>query len=139
MAGTGSMSASNISPSPTSRRMTGKVAVVTGSTQGLGEMIARQFVAEGATGIVLTGRNRARGEKVKSALERAGTKVVFVEADLAQVDSAKKIMAATDESFGRIDTLVNSAAITDRGTILDTTPEFFDQMMAINLTLCCNH
>lgn len=116
-----------------SRRMNGKVAVITGSTQGLGEMIARQFVAEGATGIVVTGRNRVRGEKVKADLARAGATVVFVEADLADVDAAKSIVFAADSSFGRVDTLVNAAAITDRGTIVDTTSELFDRMMAINL------
>lgn len=127
------MATSNINSTVGSRRMAGKVAVVTGSTQGLGEMIARQFVAEGATGIVVTGRHQARGEKVKADLEQAGARVVFVVADLANANAAQSIMAAADAAFGRVDTLVNAAAITDRGSMVDTSLELFDRMMAINL------
>ena len=59
----------------------GKVAVVTGSTQGLGEAIATLFVERGVSGIVITGRNKERGAKVKKDLEAKGAKAVFVEAE----------------------------------------------------------
>src|SRR5215207_10187685 len=103
----------------------GKVAVVTGGTQGLGETIARLLVARGAAGIVVTGRNAARGEQVRAELEGAGTEAVFVPAELTELDQVRRIAAETDRVFGRIDCLVNAAAITDRGTILDTSPELF--------------
>jgi NAD(P)-dependent dehydrogenase (short-subunit alcohol dehydrogenase family) len=111
----------------------GKIAVVTGSTQGLGEAIARMFAARGVTGLVIAGRNAANGARVKTDLEKQGVKTVYVEADLSRIDDVRKLVAACDKEFGRIDALVNSAAITDRGSIWDTSPELYDRMFAINV------
>ena len=113
--------------------LTGKVAVVTGSTQGLGEAIAHLFAERAAKGLVICGRNKANGAKVKAALEGKGAKAHYVEADLSRVEDCRKVIAAADKAFGRVDVLVNSAAITDRGTIYDTSPELFDRMFAINV------
>jgi hypothetical protein len=113
--------------------MAGKIAVVTGSTQGLGEIIAHLFAERGVAGLVVTGRNAERGAKVRADLEKKGVKTAFVKADLAKVEEVRKVVAACDKEFGRVDALVNSAAITDRGTIWDTSPELFDTMFAINV------
>ena len=111
----------------------GKVAVVTGSTQGLGEAISHLFADRGVAGLLVTGRNKERGEKVKAALEKKGVKAIFVQAELDDVASAATIVGAADKAFGRVDVLVNAAAITDRGTIWDTPPALFDQMFAVNV------
>ena len=111
----------------------GKIAVVTGSTQGLGEAIAHLFAERGVAGLVITGRNGKNGERVKAALEAKGVKTLFVEADLAKIETAEQIIAATDKAFGRVDILVNAAGITDRGSIWDTQPELFDAMFAVNV------
>ncbi|MDW6025572.1 SDR family oxidoreductase [Mesorhizobium sp. BAC0120] len=111
----------------------GKVAIVTGSTQGLGEAIAHMFADRGIAGLMITGRNAERGEKVRQALEAKGVKTAFVAAALDEVTSAEKIVSAADKAFGRVDILVNAAAITDRGTIWDTSPELFDTMFAVNV------
>lgn len=113
--------------------MDGKVAVVTGSTQGLGETIAHLFADRGAKGLVITGRNARNGARVAADLEKKGVKTIFVESDLAKMDETRKVIAACDKQFGRIDALVNSAGITDRGTIWDTKPELFDAMFAVNV------
>jgi len=110
----------------------GKVAVVTGSTQGLGAAIARQIAERGAAAVVITGRSRARGAAVLEELADVGTQVVFVEADLVDPEAPARIIGTADEAFGRIDVLVNSAGITDRDTIWDSTPELFDRVMAAN-------
>lgn len=113
--------------------MDGKVVVVTGSTQGLGAAIAHLFADRGAKGLVITGRNAANGATMKAELEKKGVRTIFVQADLAKMDDTRKVIAAADKEFGRVDALVNSAGITDRGTIWDTKPELFDAMMNVNV------
>ncbi len=113
--------------------MDGKIAVVTGSTQGLGETIAHLFADRGVKGLVIAGRNEKNGARVKADLEKKGVKTVFVAADFAQMDDTRKVIAAADKEFGRLDALVNAAAISDRGTIWDTSPDLFDRMFAINV------
>jgi NAD(P)-dependent dehydrogenase (short-subunit alcohol dehydrogenase family) len=113
-------------------RFAGKVIVVTGSTQGLGEAIARRLAAEGAAGLLVTGRDADRGAAVTASLRRAGTDAHFVRADLAGLDQVRTVVAAADARFGRVDGLVNAAAITDRGTLLSTDPGLYERIMAIN-------
>ena len=114
------------------RQFAGKVAIVTGGTQGLGEAIARMFVERGAAGVVICGRNAIKGETVAGDIATDKTKVVFVAADLGKVADCRKVVTEADRIFGRVDALVNVAATTHRGTILDTEPDLFDSMFAIN-------
>jgi NAD(P)-dependent dehydrogenase (short-subunit alcohol dehydrogenase family) len=115
-------------------RLDGKIAIVTGGTQGLGAAIAALFAERGAAGVVICGRNAAKGEAKAAEIAAAtGSKVVYVPADLERVEDGRAVVAACDRAFGRVDALVNAAAITDRGTILDTSPELFDRMFAVNV------
>ncbi len=113
--------------------LAGKVAVITGSTQGLGEVTAHLFAERGIAGIVVNGRNAERGAAVVADLEAAGTKAVFAGADMADIDACRSVIHTAEEAFGKVDILVNSAATTDRGSIWDTTPELFDRMMDVNV------
>ena len=111
----------------------GKVAVVTGGTQGLGAAIATLLAERGATGLVICGRNAAKGQERAAALSALGSQAVYVQADLEKVEDCRKVVQLADTTFGRVDILVNAAAITDRGSILDTDPSLFDRMFAINV------
>jgi NAD(P)-dependent dehydrogenase (short-subunit alcohol dehydrogenase family) len=113
-------------------RFAGKVAVVSGSSQGLGAAVARLMAREGADGLVVTGRDDERGEAVAADLRALGADGRFIVSDLAEPAGPDAVIAFADAAFGRIDVLVNCAAITDRDTIWDSTPEFFDRMVAIN-------
>ncbi len=114
-------------------RFDGEVALITGSTQGVGEAVARRLASEGAAGIVVSGRNRERGENVARDIRQVGTSAVFVPVELDDAESCRALVAATDEEFGRIDVLVNSAGLTLRGSIVDTSLELWDNMMNVNL------
>lgn len=115
-------------------RLEGRIAVVTGGTQGLGAAIATLFAERGAAGIVICGRNRDKGEaKAREIAGSTGTKVVYQQADLEKIDDVRAVIGRADAEFGRVDALVNAAAITDRGTIIDTSPELFDRMFATNV------
>src|SRR3989442_11756791 len=107
--------------------MARKLCLVAGATQGLGAAIARRLAAAGAAGIVITGRNAAKGAAVVESLSKAhGTKAYFCKADFANTDECFAAVAACEKHFGCIDTLVIAGATTARGTILSTTPELFD-------------
>jgi NAD(P)-dependent dehydrogenase (short-subunit alcohol dehydrogenase family) len=115
-------------------QMEGKIAVVTGGTQGLGASVAELFAKRGASGIVICGRSREKGEaKARAVQEETDARVVFVPADLSRVDDCRAVIAKADAEFGRVDALVNAAAITDRGTIINTSPDLFDTMFAVNV------
>ncbi len=120
-------------PSPDEGKLTGKVLIITGSTQGLGEAFALRSAYLGAAGIVIVGRNRANGEQVARAVEQIGPHSLFVEADLSSEQDCHNVIAATDERFGRIDGLVNSAGITSRGTLDDTSVTLWDHHFALNV------
>jgi NAD(P)-dependent dehydrogenase (short-subunit alcohol dehydrogenase family) len=110
----------------------GKIAVVTGGTQGLGESIARVFAERGAAGIVICGRNSDNGARVAKEISAAGCPTVFVKADLAKVADCRNVVAEADRRFGRVDALVNAAALTDRGNIFDTTEERYNEIFDVN-------
>jgi len=112
-----------------SKLLSGKVAVVTGSTQGLGAAIATIYVKEGAK-VVLTGRSAADG---KAVAKRLGRNAIFEETDLVRVDDCRRLIDVALKRFGKVDILVNNAVDATRTTIDDVTPEIFDGIFALNL------
>ncbi|MDX3382188.1 SDR family oxidoreductase [Streptomyces niveiscabiei] len=106
-----------------------KVVLVNGGSQGVGAAIARAAVREGAR-VAVTGRRPEVGEALVAEL---GSGALYVRADLADADRAKAAVRTVVDTYGRIDCLVNSAGLTSRGTLLDTTPELFDAHIAVNL------
>jgi len=111
----------------------GKVVLVTGGTQGLGAAVAIAAARNGAD-VVVTGRRKDVGERFVAELaDRSRCGVRYVQADAGDVGQGQNAVVETVDRFGRIDCLVNSAGLTTRGTVLDTTPELFDEHIAVNL------
>ena len=91
------------------------------------------FAKRGAAGLVITGRNADRGTAVAKDLSSERCRAVFVPASLDAVEDCRQVIAAADKTFGALHILVNVAALTERGSIWDTSPELFDRMMATNV------
>jgi NAD(P)-dependent dehydrogenase (short-subunit alcohol dehydrogenase family) len=101
--------------------LAGKVVLVSGGTQGVGATVA------------VTGRRPELGESLANELTDLGADALYLPTDVADVGRAQASVAQVIDAFGRVDCLVNCAGLTSRGTLLDTSPELFDQHIAINL------
>jgi len=110
-------------------RLRDKVIIVTGGTSGIGQAIAERAVAEGAR-VLVHGIERKDGEAV---VARLGTCAALHLDDLVDPGSPTRIAAAAMAAFGRIDAVVNNAAIVARSNLGSATPEFFDRMLAVNV------
>ncbi|MGU3431634.1 SDR family oxidoreductase [Actinomycetes bacterium M1A6_2h] len=108
------------------------VVLVSGGTQGVGAGVVRAAVREGAL-VAFSGRRRDVGDALANELNAAGHSTHFVEADVSDPHAARRSVEQVVEKFGRVDALCNAAGLTTRGTLLNTTPELFDQHVAVNL------
>ena len=109
------------------------VALITGGSQGLGYAVAERLVAEGAAGLLLVGRDPVKGVAAAASLASADCRAEFVAADLAHSHLCEEVIATLDDTFGTCHSFINCAAITDRGTVWDSTPELWDAMLAVNV------
>lgn len=114
-------------------RVDGKVIIATGGTQGVGEAVALHAARSGAAGVVICGRQQDKGRAVASRIEELGCAAEYVRADLSIVEDCRNVVHRCDQRFGRVDGIVNSAADTSRGTLEDTTVEFWDDLFAVNV------
>lgn len=110
-------------------RLKDQVIVVTGSTAGIGEAMARRFIAEGAS-VLIHGRDKDRGQALAAEL---GRKAAFHADDIADPLAPDRLVAAALKAFGKIDSVVNNAAWIVRSNIAKTNAEFFDKVMATNV------
>ena len=107
--------------------------IITGGTQGLGLAVARALIASGCTKITLAGRSADKGAKACAALLELGIEAYYVQADMSSPDDCADLFNAAVTRFGFVNGLVNSAAITDRGSLTDTTLEMWQMHMDLNL------
>jgi len=112
-------------------RLDGKVALITGGGTGIGAVIAKRFVAEGAK-VCISGRRQAMLDQVAQSLP-VGT-VFTCAGDVVKFEDCERMVNATVTFGGKVDVLVNNAAIDPGGAVLDLSPELWRQVIDINLT-----
>lgn len=113
-------------------KLQGKVALVTGGTRGIGHAIARRLAEEGAH-VALLGTNPERGQAALKAFQSLPGRAIFIQADVSRREDVRNAVRQTMETFGRIDILVNNAAIIRRGSFLEHTFEEWERVLAVNL------
>jgi len=113
-------------------KLNGKVALITGGTSGIGSATAALLAREGAA-VVLTGRNRERGEKVAQDINDAGGTAMFIRSDVRIAEECRQAVEQTLERFGRIDVLFNNAGVLYAKTVPDCTEEEWDETIDSSL------
>ena len=122
--------------------LTDKVAIVTGASSGIGRAIALKLAAEGAS-IVIADTVELPiegGESTASLIGQAGGTAMYVKTDIAQWNAVDALVAATVARFGRLDVMVNNAAVYTSTNLIETSPEQWSRVIGVNLTgffYCC--
>ncbi len=111
----------------------GKIALITGSSRGIGKGIARGMAREGAS-VVITSRNAESVQATAQELEASGATVLAFPADVTDEEQVEKLFAATMERFGRLDILVNNAGAFDGGPLDELSTAAWNKVIATNLT-----
>ncbi|KAF7877177.1 hypothetical protein EAF04_000862 [Stromatinia cepivora] len=117
----------------------GKVAIVTGGSQGMGKATASVFVRAGAQ-VVIADVKEVEGQATEKELSQFGN-IIFVRCDISKSEDVQNLIAVTVEKFGKLDVAVNNAALTpDRTQLIDFDETYWNTLVGINLTgtaLCC--
>jgi NAD(P)-dependent dehydrogenase (short-subunit alcohol dehydrogenase family) len=115
------------------KQLDGKVAIVTGSSNGIGRAIAEMFAAEGAKTVVAARRKEQLDEVVAGIAKKGGT-ALAVPTDVTQEDQVLALFAKAKEAYGRIDVVVNNAGVPTNTPTEDITLKYWNEVLAVNLT-----
>jgi len=116
-----------------SKKLAGKVAVVTGASKGIGASIAKHLADEGAAVVVNYSSSKAGADRVVAEIVGKGGKAVAVQADLASKTEIERLFAETKKAFGKLDVLVNNAGIYEFAPLEEVTAEHFHKMFNLNV------
>ncbi len=114
-------------------KLTGKVAIITGATSGIGKATALLFAEEGAD-LVITGRRPELGQRAMDEIRQKGARCVFIQADHSQAEACSRVVERTLAEFSRVDILFNNAGIVTGGTAETTTDDIWNETLTINVT-----
>ena len=114
-------------------KLTGKVAVVTGASKGIGAGIAKSFAAEGASVVVNYSSSREGADKVVAEITAAGGKAIAVQGSVSKADDVTRLFAETKKAYGRLDILVNNAGVYEFAPLADITEDSFHRLFDTNV------
>jgi len=114
-------------------KLTGKVAVVTGASKGIGAAIAKSLAAEGASVVVNYASSKAGADVVVAAIEAAGGKAIAVSGDVSKQEEAEALVNAAVKTYGRLDILVNNAGVYEFAPLAETTEALYRRIFDINV------
>lgn len=112
--------------------LSGKVAIVTGASNGIGRAIAERFAEDGAIVVVNHSKSAEKAQQVVIGIQAKGGKAVAFQADMSRVSEARRLVREIAKQFGRLDILVNNAGRFMPKPLAETTEEDFDQVVALN-------
>ena len=115
------------------KKLAGKVAVVTGASKGIGAAIARHLAAEGAAVVVNYASSKTGADKVVAEITVAGGQAVAVQGDVSKKADISRLFAETKKYFGRVDILVNNAGVYEFGPLENVTEEHFHKQFNLNV------
>jgi 3-oxoacyl-[acyl-carrier protein] reductase len=116
-----------------SKKLDGKVAVVTGASKGIGAAIAKQLGAEGASVVVNYSSSKGNADKIVTEITSAGGKAVAVQGDIAKKADIERLFAEAKRAFGRLDILVNNAGIYEFEPLENVSEEHFHRQFNLNV------
>jgi 3-oxoacyl-[acyl-carrier protein] reductase len=116
-----------------SERLTGKVAVVTGASKGIGAAIAKHLADEGAAVVVNYASSKAGADRIVAEITGKGGRAIAVGADVAKPADIRRLFAEAKKAFGRLDVLVNNAGIYEFAPLEEVTPEHFHKHFDLNV------
>ncbi len=116
-----------------SKKLSGKVAIVTGASKGIGAAIAKELAAQGATVVVNYSASKEAAEKVVSEITKSGGTAVAVQANLSRPDEVQRLFAQTKAKFDKLDILVNNAGIYEFSPLENVTPEHYYKQFDLNV------
>ena len=116
-----------------SKKLEGKIALITGGSRGIGAAIAKRLAADGASVAITYSKDASAASAVVKAIEHNGGKAVAIQADAADVEAVKSAVEKTVATFGRLDVLVNNAGTAIPKTFEETTLEEMDRLIDINV------
>jgi 3-oxoacyl-[acyl-carrier protein] reductase len=116
-----------------SQKLTGKVAVVTGASKGIGASIAKHLAAEGAAVVVNYASSKEGADRVVAEIAGNGGRAIAVQADVAKPAEIRRLFAEAARAFGRLDVLVNNAGVYRFAPLEEVTPEHFHQLFDLNV------
>jgi len=114
-------------------KLTGKVAIVTGASKGIGAAIALAYAAEGAAVVVNYATSKAGADRVTAEIAKKGGKSIAVQGDMSKPEEIKRLFAEARTAFGRVDVLVNNAGVYEFLPLEQVTPEHFHKQFNLNV------